>query len=288
MHEQAIKFLKLMFRENETICVSNSKYGYHSIPLENAWKDEVTLVSPNEDIQIQKVPSDQINLVALNPILGFRNDSSCTAFRNFLVEMDAGTLYQQLQYIKSYGMPYSAIVFSGNKSLHTLISLEENLPNESIWRLFSEWILNIVTLADPLTKNPSRSIRMPETIREPNKLQKLVEFQGPVKLNDLAAWLAKYPDAKPIVREKREYKDGEFDRTKIKGWVIKALEKGLDRSKGRNQSWYAISCEFCLAGYSECDTIDILSKFFVPDRDFKEREWLTTVKSAFKRIYNRK
>jgi hypothetical protein len=287
MHERAIKLLKTMFRDGETICVSDSKYGYHSIPLENAWKDPVTLFSPNPEIKIQFVDSVNLNLVALNPIKGFREDLNCTAFRNFMVEMDMGPLAQQLQYIKASGMPYSAVIFSGSKSLHFLISLDTDLPNESIWRLFAEWTLNIVPLADPLTKNPSRSIRIPESYREPDKLQKLVEFHGPVKLDDFANWLRKWPSAKPVVSEKKKIKPGEFDKTKVKGWVIKALDKGIDRSKGRNAQWYAIACEFALAGYTEDGTMAILGDYFSPDRDFKEREWKTTIKSAFKRVYGK-
>jgi hypothetical protein len=285
MHENSIKLLKLMFRPGETICVSDSKYGYHSIPLENAWLEKVTLFSPNPDVEMKQVPSDQVNLVALNPIKGFREDLNCTAFRNFLVEMDSGPLAQQLDYIKGSGMPYSAVMFSGNKSLHFLISLDQDLPRESIWRTLSEWMLNVVTLADPLTKNPSRSIRMPEAWREPNKLQRLVEFKGPVKAQDLVAWLNRYPSSKPVTREKKEYKEGEHDFSRIKGWVINALKNGLNPTKGRNSQWFAIACEFALAGFSEDDTMTILDEYFVPDRDFKDREWKVTVRSAFKKIH---
>lgn len=287
MHDNAIKMLKLMFREGETICVSNSKYGYHAVPLENAWQDLVTLFSPNPEIPQQFIKSEEINLVALNPIKGYREDANCTAFRNFMVEMDIGPLAQQLNYIKSSGMPYSACIFSGNKSLHFLISLDKDIPNESAWRLLAEWTLNVVPLADPLTKNPSRSIRLPDALREADKKQRLVEFNGPVKLDDLANWLRKWPSAKPVIREKKDIKPGEFDKTKIKGWVINALDKGLDKTKGRNQQWYAIACEFALAGYTEDGTMDILGQYFTPDRDFKEREWKTTIRSAFKRIYDR-
>lgn len=288
MHENAIKFLKLMFKENETICVSNSKYGYHAIPRDNAWKEKVTLFSPNPDIPVQYVPSDQINLVALNPIRGFREDTNCTSFRNFMVEMDNSTQEKQLEYVKASGMPYSACVFSGNKSLHFLVSLSQDLPSEAVWRLFAEWTLNILPLADPLTKNPSRSIRIPESYREPDKLQKLIEFHGPVSLKDFTDWLKKWPSAKPIVREKKQIKPGEFDLQGIKQWVIDELNNGIDERKGRNARWYSIAMEFALNSYSEDGTIEILDQFFSPDRTFKEKEWLTTIKSAFKRAYDRK
>jgi len=43
-----------------------------------------------------------------------------------------------------------------------------------------------------------------------------------------------------------------------------------------------------LAGYSEDDTIDYLANYFTPDRTFREKEWKTSIKSAFKYIYSRK
>lgn len=298
MHEQGKRLLNLMFRPGERVCVSHNKYGYHSIPLSEVLeKDKVTLV-PTEDScakrNLEWIPenydypkTDQLLMVALNPIKTWREDQNCTAFRNFLVELDHGPLAQQLDYAKRIGLPYSACIFSGNKSLHFLISLDTDLPSENVWRLFSEWILNIANAADPDTKNPSRSIRLPGAEREPGKWQKMVEFKGSTKLMDLRNWLAERPDAKPKIAEKREI-SGDMDFSRVKPWVSLRLKEGLDPTQGRNKQWFAIACEFALAGYDEDDTLDKLSVFFTPDRSFKEREWKTTVKSAFKYIYSGK
>lgn len=299
MHDTGVKLLQLMFRPGETICLSPNEFGYHAVPLENAISDQITLVPTPESVQkrwggkkkweecFEKHPSDTMLLVALNPIKGFRTDLNCTAYRNFLVEMDVGPLKEQLDYIKSIGMPYSAVVFSGNKSLHFLISLDKDLPSEKIYRVFSEWILGVVTLADPNTKNPSRSIRIPGAFREPGKQQRIVEQKGPVKLEDLVAWLSKYPDSRPKEPEKRVRHEGFPSLANMKEWVSDRLINGLRTDQGRNLQWFSIACEFALAGYDEDDTLDILRDFFVPDRDFKEREWKTAIKSGFKYIYDR-
>jgi hypothetical protein len=192
-----------------------------------------------------------------------------------------------LAYIKKIGMPYSACVFSGNKSLHFLISLDTDLPSEKVYRHFSEWILKIVTLADQNTQNPSRSIRVPGAWRSPSQKQRLVEIKGPTPIKDLVAWLNQHPNEKPKEKEKRVRSESR-DFSQIKSWVIEALTNGIDPSKGRNKQWFSIACEFALAGYSEDDTVDILGDFFSPDRDFKEREWKTAIKSGFKYIYDRK
>lgn len=294
MDETGKKLLKLMFRPGETVCVSHNQFGYHSIPLENALDGTATLLPTPDSLAkrkltleqgIEKIPTENLLLAALNPINGYRNDLNCTAFRNFLVEVDYGPLKEQLAYIKAIGLPYSAVVFSGNKSLHFLISLDRDIPSENIYRKCSEWILNIATLADQNTKNPSRSIRIPGSYREPGKKQRLVEIVGPTKIEDLVAWLKKHPEAQPKEKEKRIVSEN-HDFSRIKEWCVDLLINGLKPDKGRNKQWFSIACEFALAGYSEDDTMDILSQFFTPDRDFKEREWRTCIRSGFNKIHN--
>lgn len=295
MHETGVRLLKLMFKEGETVCVSPNKYGYHSIPLQNALSGTVTCAPPQAwagktyEESIQYCDSSELKLVALNPIKGWREDSNCYAFRNFLIEMDSGPLAQQLDYIKNQlEMPYSAVVFSGGKSLHFLISLEEDLPDEKTWRRVCEWILNIATWADPNTKNPSRSIRIPGAKRD-DKMQALVEFKGKIPNNVLGQWLQKYPQSMPVERVKRPRMEGVDPRiANMKPWIHKVLTFGLDPTKGRNKQWFAIACEFALAGFSEDDTFDILEDFFVEDRDFKKREWKSAIRSGFNHIVNRK
>lgn len=288
MHKTGQELLKLMFRPGETVCVSHNKYGYHSIPLENALSGMTTMVSPNPDREFEKVESERLLLVSLNPIKGFREDANVTAYRNFLVEMDYGPLPEQLAYAKAIGLPYSAVVFSGSKSLHFLISLDQDLPSYEVYYLMAEWTLAIATAADQNTKNPSRQIRIPGAWREPGKKQLIVEHRGATSLKDFSAWLAQHPNAKPRPPEKREI-SGTADFSKLKKWVPERLANGnIGAKHGRNKEWFAIACEFALAGYSEDDTMDILSEYFTPDRDFKEREWKTSIKSAFKYIYARK
>jgi hypothetical protein len=283
MDDTGKKIMNLMFRPGERVCVSHNKYGYHSVPFENAISDRVTLVSPDSKRDPEIFHTDRITLVSLNPNAKWREDETCTAFRNILVEMDYGPLKQQLDHIKAIGLPYSAAIFSGNKSIHFLISLDQDFPSEDVYRLFSQWILKAIPLADQKTFNPSRSIRLPGSYREPGKKQRLMEYKGPVKLGDLVAWLQKHPEARPVKGPLREKSD-DFAFDNLRPWARKRLINGLDRRKGRSNQWFALAFEFCLAGYSEDDTLRILGGFFVPDRDFKEKEWKTTINSAFKHV----
>lgn len=292
MEETTKQFLNIMFRPGEQICVSHNEYSYHSISLLSAINGPVVLVPTLDSCEKRKRTIEELTerldpsrpiLCALNPIMGYREDANCTAFRNFLVEVDYGPLKEQLAYVRKLGLPYSACVFSGNKSLHFLVSVDEDLPSENAWRIVQEWILNIITLADSKTKNPSRMIRIPGSWRTPSQKQRLVEIKGQTKLTDLTNWLKQYPQCKPQVYEKRQVL-GERSVHGVKQWALDKLKYGIDTSKGRNQQWFSIACEFALAGYSEDDTIDILSDYFSPDRDFKRKEWLTSVRSGFKHI----
>jgi hypothetical protein len=286
MHKTGKQLLNLMFRPGERTCCSIDKFGYHSIPLENAFSDKVTLLSPNANVPIKIVNSDDLTLVALNPMKsGYRLDENCSAYRNFLLELDVSDTNSQIQYIKKLGIPYSSMVFSGSKSVHTVISLDKDLNSEKTYRLFAEWMLNVYTLCDQAIKNPSRSTRIPGAIRDTGKKQELLEFKGPVKLTDLVSWFKLHPNAKPKEKEKRVITD-KPDIDKVKPWVKEQLYSGV--TTNRNRSWFAIAVEFALCGFNESATIEILGHYFSEDRTFKEKEWLITIESAFKYAYERK
>jgi hypothetical protein len=288
MKENTLSLLRLMFDENDTVCVSDSKFAFHSMPLSSILSGEVTLVSPNSNVSMKKVKSDNLIFVAINPIKGFRSDAGVYKFKNFMLECDTGAITDQIDYLKRLGIPYSAIIFSGSKSAHILISLSEPMTDEVSYRTVYEWLLNIGTLFDQACKNPSRSIRIPGAVRpETGKEQALLEFKGAVQKEELREYLKLHLDAKPKEKEKREI-SGKFDFFKVKQWVKDRLLHGLDPNQGRNKQWFSIACEFALSGYSEDETMDILTDFFSPDKDFTEREWKTAIKSGHKYIYDRK
>lgn len=292
MHQTGIQLLNLMFREEENVCVSPNKFGYHSVPFSEAVGDSVVLVPKAESAEkrgktveeaTEHVSTEKLLLCALNPILGFREDRHCTAFRSFLVELDDGDLANQKKYIDKLGMPYSACIFSGGKSLHFLISLDEDLPDEKAYRMLSRWILNVVTLADQKTLNPSRSIRIPGPERSPGKFQTLVSLKGKVKKDDLMSWLNRFVAAQPEAPKKR-IKATESGLDKVKPWALRALREGIDPTKGRNQQWFSLAIEFALAGFEEDEIVSILGQYFQEEHDFKQREWLGAIKSGFKSV----
>jgi len=273
-------FLNLLFNEGETICVSDCQGGYHSVEQE---LDSITLVSPKEEKPNRVILEKDINLVAINPINGFRRDKNVTNYRTFLIELDEGELVEQKRYIEELKMPYSICVFSGNKSLHYGIVLETDLINENDWRYINKWILNIVNKADQQTLNPSRSIRFPENIRKDGRKlkQALVDKKERVKEEDLYIWLNKHPDKIP--KPKREKKkvnlidvNNRFEL--IPFWMKEKLMEGVDSD--RNNTWYNLSCCLAKIGYVEDDIEVILDPYFQEDSDFNRTEWLGCIKSG--------
>lgn len=293
MDQKGKDLLNLMFKKGEEVCVSPNKWGYHSVSLEKAMGDRVTLVSTRYrddgasiEESLEHCLGENLQLVALNPIRGWRMDSFVTAYRSFLIEMDEGSLAGQRTRIKATGMPYSAIVYSGGKSLHFLVTLEEDLIDKNTYDFIVQWILNIMSMADQNTKNPSRSIRIPGANRD-GKKQKLVEIHGKVPNKDLHDWLNLHPDKKPKTVERKPRVPGTatFD---MKPWMAKVLNEGQSLEKGRNVQWFSIAVELFLHGYDENDVIDLLEGYFVEERDFKRKEWLASIKSAGKYVSEKK
>lgn len=286
MTPDALKMINLMFREDEHFCISNSKYGYMSLPIKIV-RGKIPLVSNNSSIPVQYVDSSEIIFVALNPMKekAYRRDSECAKFRNFLIELDTYERQLQIEYIKRLGLPYSAMIWSGSKSVHVLISLEgDGVPNEKIYRFIYKWILNVAPLSDQALGNASRSIRLCGAIRPETGLeQELIELKGPVKIEDLMDWLKKHPDCKPKQYKKRET-NGTGDISSVPTWVAKLLKEaknGFNNHFGRNKNWFILAKEFKKAGFDQDKVEEIFQQYFQEESDFKEKEMLITIKSAF-------
>ena len=288
MKKVTIDFINLLFNEGETICVSDGKYGYHSVEQSDL-EDKILLNSPSDKVRDRNITEHDINLIALNPIVGFRQDKNVTGFRTFLVELDEGSLHSQREYIAAMGMPYSVCVFSGNKSLHYGIVLDEDLVSDSYWRTVNKWILNIMAKADQQTLNPSRSIRFPDNMRHDGKQlkQALVEMRERVSQVDLNIWLNKFPECKPAPRV-NVYEDRldlpvvcEGD---LPDWLYYKLQDGVMFE--RNATWFKYSCAMAKVGFDIVQTIGIFDPFYIEENDFKREEWVSCIESAYKRVMN--
>lgn len=280
-------FLNVLFDSGEEVCVSDNQYAHLSMPLESLYQNKVTLQSQNKAVFPKTVDISAIQLIAINPVKGNREDENCTAFRTFLVEVDNMPLKDQYDYIQSLGMPYSVCVFSGGKSLHFGITLSEDLNSIETYRYLASWILNVASKADKNTKNPSRSIRVPDAIRD-GKRQKLLDIKGRVPLEQLNAWLSQFEHLRPAPPKSSYSQPTEkagLDTLPV--WVTIALKNGVSsyaamNGEGRNSRWFKVFCEFAKRGYSSEEYMGLLDKYFDEEKDFRRPEWETIAKSAEK------
>lgn len=281
--------LDLMFEPEDEVSVSNSQWGYHSMPQSSVLSGEVSLVSPSQKVKTKKVKTDKLIFLCLNAVKGWRRDDCITSCRTFLWEVDVGTLSSQREYIRSLGIPCSAAIYSGNKSIHYITVLDEPVDIKT-YRLLFKWVNNIGTLIDWQCGNPSRSVRIPGAIRpDTNKKQMLIEIGNRVKLDDLMAYLNKYEHLRP--REREETKNdltSENDYDKLSEWARKQFKDGIDFSKGtRNLTWFSLACDLAKSGYSENETVEILEQYFVEEYDFKYKEFITAINSGHKHMANK-
>lgn len=279
--------IRLLFNEDEHICVSDTHFACKSVSVKEVLNDEkLSLISNNPELPVKMVSTDDLILASINPMKpnSNRNDSSVSAFRTFLIEIDTGSLKEQINTIDHLKVPFSAQVFSGGKSIHTVITVDEDIPDEKRYRYIAKWLFNIVTLADPNCANPSRCVRIPGSYRDNGKKQRLRNIKGRITHKELMDWLNRYKNLEPVVKEKKVL-TGATSADRLSTWVSIALKKGIDFRLGRNKTWFALAVDFAKAGYSEDQTVDILQGNFQEEHDFKEKEWLTCIKSGFKYVH---
>jgi RecA-family ATPase len=106
--------------------------------------------------------------IRINPLDGNGvRDENVTAFRHALLEADDEDLGKQLAVIRELDLPCSAIVHSGNKSIHALVKVDAADRDE--YRKRVDYLYKIVEKnglkVDPANRNPSRLSRLPGVAR---------------------------------------------------------------------------------------------------------------------------
>jgi hypothetical protein len=279
-NKEGKKLLALMFND-ETVYASPDKYS-------SVWDDHMNDWRVHRPaVPVSQVPMDTTILVGVNPQkVGSmtRADENVSAYRSFLVELDEGTIEEQIAYLNASGLPKSAMIFSGSKSVHTLITLDKDLPNEEIYRFFAEWILKTLPKADQKTKNPSRGIRFPGVVRpETGDMQKLLWIGKRVPLVKLQAYLAKHRDKEPKIIKYDDFTPIQHNAKGMQTWVLKGIKEGFDMTNGRNQTWFAVGFEFGKCGYTVEQMITTCDAQFSPDKDFRRKEWEASLTNGYKR-----
>jgi hypothetical protein len=186
------RFLNLLFDEGQTSCYTESPHGYkvtHSPRREDLFFC-INALHPHKDLLPTKEWHDEHS--------PRRADANVVCLRNFLIEMDDLELDEQIEYVMDQ-IPVSTVVYSGGKSYHFIISLEEPLSSLQEYKNIAKRLHKLLTKADSTTKNPSRLSRLPNRIRpETGDRQRLYYLGKRINKEDL---LAKLPEIETVSYE---------------------------------------------------------------------------------------
>jgi len=210
---------------------------------------------------------------SINPMYSHRADSNVTVFRNILCEFDKDLIEVQLANIKCSEVPYTSLVFSGNKSIHMIISLEEPCKTREEYDELVKRIYRKLPDVDKSCSNPSRFSRAPGAFRnDTGKEQTLIELKQRVPRAELERWLPPKLVTPPAP-------------TRLLGarlmpiWCRAFVEYGSAKG-GRNRMLFAVACELFRQGFTEEEIITMQTV------DLSPREIRQTVMSARRTIEN--
>lgn len=242
-----------------------------------------------------------------------RADLNVTKHRNILVEFDKIPLDEQLKVVQRMGLPYSTRVFSGSKSFHFIISLEEPLRDRDIYDFSVEWIYNILEPhgVDTQTSNPSRFSRVPGGTNQ--KEHKVLDDEGNVVLEDgkpklkimyseqklisvgprvpnetLEAWLLSHPEHQPIpmIYERIIILSDHAAPHLLTPWTKHLLANGINNGK-RNAEVFKMGFDFVKCGFTCEEAVSYFAQNAKQLGDFTLAEAEAAIKSAYKTFHRR-
>lgn len=178
---------KLLFQDNDAICTGDfTATRVYTQPA--APQAEFFSINP---LSLDKDYVDDNGAIRLKKGRGRRADLNVTKFQNFLFEIDAMPLDEQLNFWNSLDVPIASLVYSGGKSYHCIISLKEPLDAEphtkegiskykDTWTALAAHLAQLgnkdVRIFDTSCKNPSRLSRYPGATRANGSVQTLIKL----------------------------------------------------------------------------------------------------------------
>ena len=245
-NNQQIDFLATLFNPGEY--VNFGDHVYDKDKKGRSWKS------------VGKKPKAQY--FTINPLLKDkpRADVNVSALRNFLFEIDSIPLEEQIPLFARAKFPFSTMVFSGGKSYHLILSLDEDLVSredyDAIWKAVEKVLLSYGAKVDPQCKNPSRYSRLANAKRDNGKEQSLKKIVGRHSLTVVEEWLAahdvKWEDHLPDFNVNPEVTVSDAEAEEKMEWVLKYKMKNLSYTKGERNHY-----QFVLARMLKNTGLDI-------------------------------
>lgn len=299
-------FFNMLFDEGEYTCFAKHAKGTRVFKVEDYdtvmdWVQYFT-INPLDGNKDHK-PVEEYHA----PDKPRRADCNVIVFRNIMLEIDDIPIKDQWEFIKEIKLPYTTAVYSGGKSIHFVISLEQPCTDyKDYQKLVSRFYKALKKIrpgvVDAANKNPSRCSRVPFTTRhETGKPQQLLNINDRIHRSTLESWIEEYigPEVENEERESfssnptytLEYLNYINDerakyglepiKSTLSGFTKNFLMFGADEGE-RNLSVFRAACDFAKCGYDQDDALDQI----IQATDLEESEVERTVRSAYLRVEN--
>lgn len=251
-----IQFYKVLFNSNESICRAKTVKGTDI--YQSPWS----------------IPGDY-SFFSINPLVDKRADANVTCYRNILLEFDSIPLKEQWEIIKN--IPVSTIVYSGNKSYHAIISLEEPCTSRRSYDTLVNLIYAKVPQADRSARNPSRLSRSPSVTRSNGKKQYLMAVEARVSNKVMNMWLG--TDIASIISKATSMPSAPHMTRVLSPNTNWTLANGAPEGS-RNVKAFNAACDMARAGYADEEAFELLASAL----DLSQRELFAAVRSAYKKV----
>jgi hypothetical protein len=186
----AAETLRVLFEEGETIALILDAKNFGS----KTCLDRERLIR-QMDAGLLGTNKNNGAYIGLNPIKGKeRGNDECAAFRYMLVEFDTFSLDQQWAILRATNLPISAVIFSGNKSLHAWVKLDAENKQDYDAKVKQVFAFNLLREADQKTKDAARLARLP-TVAHGDKVQKVIALN--IGAESFSEWEKNLPPTEP-------------------------------------------------------------------------------------------
>lgn len=275
------EFFNLLFDEDEKTCFAKfpggtKVYSIDSHPTVGSFAQFFCInpLHPTQDLN----PTENYH----SSDLPRRADANVIKYRNILIEMDDLSLEDQVKVIKESNFPYSTATYSGGKSIHFIISLEDPVATISEYKRLVERVQQALGgkgVVDLANKNPSRLSRFPNVMRQDkDKFQKLLKIQGRIKFSVLNEWLLSRGVPEQV--ESTYVPDMTISKDKhMSGFTMNFIMMGGVPGE-RNQSLFKAACDLARCGYELDECFDML----IQASGLTPSEARTTIRSAYNKV----
>ena len=157
------RFLTAAFASNETVCICEQVEEGRPVTSGSFLTVEEWIKRFDHPDSLlfrkERLEGVYVRINPFKPQLYSGSDNDVSAYRHVLVEFDQLPKPEQEQRLRSCGLPITALIDSGGKSIHAWVRVDA--ANRKEWDLRRDEIYRTIVGVDPKNKNPSRFSRLP-------------------------------------------------------------------------------------------------------------------------------